>query len=129
MCIRDSCSTQSIAVIPLTEQQLSHVAAGTLVRLRLPYAQRTLPARPVHSVVQMDQLASPWQAAGMSSIDNHFVLGGSNARVRFAAVIELPADIEGLPGVSVDAVFSSETTTLFAIVQRWLASNLRLMAD
>ncbi len=123
------CSTRSIVVIPLTEQQLSYVAAGTTVRLRLPYAQRTLAAGQVQSVVQMEQLASPWQAAALTAMDQVSLLGGAKPRMSFAAVIELPADVEGLPGASVDAVFSSETTTLYAIAQRWLASNLRLMAD
>lgn len=123
------CSSQSIAVIPLNEQQLSHVAVGTPVRLRLPHARRQLVSGSVRSVVQIDQLASPWQAAAMSAISQVAVTDHAHQHARFAAVIELPDDVAGIPGGTVDAVFISEAVTLFGIAQRWLASNLRLIAD
>ncbi|MEZ6078449.1 MAG: hypothetical protein R3C56_23095 [Pirellulaceae bacterium] len=44
-------------------------------------------------------------------------------------MIEVPDEVGDLPGATVDAVFVGPSTTLFAIVSRWLQSNLRLLAD
>jgi putative peptide zinc metalloprotease protein len=123
------CGEQNTAVIPLSEAQLSQVASGTAVRLRIAAQKLVLKDCTVKSVVHLEQLASPWQAAAMAELmttqSPQTNLNGS----RFAAVIELPTDIRDLPGTSVDAVFVSPTTTLAGIAIRWMQANLRLFND
>jgi putative peptide zinc metalloprotease protein len=123
------CSDSTIAVIPLTEDQLSRVAVGTPVRLRIAHHQRVLHDCRVRSVVRIDELSSPWQAAALVSLQQASSPHGQHSAVRFAAVIEVPDEVGDLPGATVDAVFVGPSTTLFAIVSRWLQSNLRLLAD
>lgn len=123
------CSQQNIAVIPLTEQQLSIVAAGTLVRLRIADQSLLLKDCQVKSVVQIDELASPWQAAALAAINNSKSPFTSTASARFAAVIELPSEVAGLPGSTVDAVFVGRPTTLAKLALQWMQANLRLFAD
>ncbi|MEO8270008.1 MAG: hypothetical protein ABI557_09815, partial [Aureliella sp.] len=123
------CSTSAIAVIPLTEDQLSGVAAGTVVRLRIAHQQRILRDCRVRSVVQIDELSSPWQAAALDALQQASLQRSNRATVRFAAVIEVPDDVGNLPGATVDAAFVAPSTTLFAMAKKWLQSNLRLLAD
>ncbi len=123
------CSDQNIAVIPLTEQQLSSVAAGTPVRLRIADQSLVLKDCQVKSVVQIDELASPWQSAALASITASQSQFTTVATSRFAAVVDLPSDVAGLPGSTVDAVFVGSPTTLATLAVRWMHANLRLFAD
>ncbi len=123
------CSTSAIAVIPLTEEQLSRVAVGTAVRLRITHQMRVLRDCQVRSVVQIDELSSPWQAAALAALQEIGSQQDGRSTVRFAAVIEVPDEVGNLPGATVDAAFVAPSTTLFSIVNRWLQSNLRLLAD
>jgi len=102
---------------------------GTPVRLRIAHQQRVLRDSRVRSVVRIDELSSPWQAAALVSLQQANSQRGQLAAVRFAAVIEVPDEVGDLPGATVDAVFVGPSTTLFSIVSRWLQSNLRLLAD
>lgn len=123
------CSAASLAVVPLTEGQLASVSAGTEVRLRIAHQQRVLRNCRVQSVVQIDELSSPWQAAALAALQNADLQRGNSKVMRFAAVIQLPDEVGHLPGATVDAVFVAPSTTLYAIVRRWLQGNLRLLAD
>lgn len=123
------CSHQNIAVIPLTEQQLSNVAAGTSVRLRIADQNLLLKNCQVKSVVQIEELASPWQAAALAAINDSQNAFSSTASTRFAAVVELPGNVAGLPGGTVDAVFVGKPTTLAKLALHWMYANLRLFAD
>ena len=123
------CSATTQAVVPLSEEQLASVASGTPVHLRLSHPQRVLRDCRVQSVVQIDELSSPWQQAAMAALREAGPLSSSRSAVRFAAVIEVPEDISSLPGATVDAVFVAQSTTLFRWGQRWLQGNLRWLAD
>ncbi len=123
------CGDRLLAVIPLNEQQLSNVAAGTQVRLRLAGQTRVLTTCTVKSVVQIVELASPWQAAALASLSDSASRSSSSSATHFAAVIELPSEVHGLPGNTVDAVFICHSTTLANLALRWMHANLRLFAD
>jgi multidrug efflux pump subunit AcrA (membrane-fusion protein) len=121
------CSESAIAVIPLNESQLATIATGTQVRLRIPESRTVLTQTRVLTVVQIDELASPWQST--ASLSGGRTSGMSAAPIRFAAVIELPQGTRGLPGAAVDAVFLSEATTMAHCCLAWLQANLRFFAD
>lgn len=112
------CSDESLAIIPLTESQLSDIAAGTHVRLRIPQNRQLHSQACVLSIVQLEQLSSPWQDPSLRG-----------PATRFAAVIRIPADWSCKPGSVVDAVFVAEATTLASWAATWLRANLRLFAD
>ncbi len=123
------CSDSSQAVIPLSDEQLANIACGTRVHLRISHPQRVLRDCRVLSVVQIDELSSPWQRAAMAPLQAAGPLAGSPPAARFAALVDLPADVTSLPGANVDAVFVAPPTTLFRWAQRWLQGNLRWLAD
>src|SRR5690606_20671475 len=79
------CSQRRIAVLPLDEQQLASVAVGTPVRLRLADQRLVLDTCVVKSVVQIEELASPWQAAALAKL-NATTPQFSRSGARFAAV-------------------------------------------
>jgi hypothetical protein len=121
-----------LAVLPLQESQLAFIAAGTPVRLRMPFSREVLTSGTVKTVVQLDTLSfpdNPWHERSPSQ--NWSIHGRSPAGVdaRFAAVVEIPSEIRLPPGVTVDAVFFSQATTVATQVYGWLQANLRLIAD
>ncbi|MCA9132041.1 MAG: hypothetical protein KDA45_02760 [Planctomycetales bacterium] len=120
------CSQDSLAVIPLNESQLAAIAAGTRVRLRLNESRRVVLDAQVRTVAQIDELASPWQPTPSGAAAGSL---GAAAIPRFAAVIDLPPDLNGLPGTTVEAVFVAQPTTLVHTLGSWLSANLRLLAD
>lgn len=123
------CSPHSVAVIPLHEDELSSVAAGTPARVRIAQQRLVLDTCRVKSVVQIGEVASPWQAAACDSLLAAQPQPGELAAARFAAVIELPATVQAGPGAAVDAVFVGPPQTLAQLATRWLHSHLRLFGD
>lgn len=123
------CSDDHLAVIPLDEEQLDTIAAGTAVRLRIAEQNLVLVDQIVESVVSIDELTSPWQAAALASMDERLKLASPTSGSQFAAVVKLPTGIGGLPGSTVDAVFVGDACTVAQYAVRWLRSNLRLLAD
>ncbi len=119
------CSEERIAVLPLTEQQLSGIAVGCKVRLCLDASHSVLAKCQVESIVQLDELASPWQTAP----DVASAAAELPTSARFAAVVKVPSHLPTRPGTTVQAVFVSASTTMAATAARWLKANLRPFAD
>ncbi len=131
------CSSRAIAVIPLSEDQLAQIAAGTEVHLHVPQQPAAVASTRVDSIVQVDeviplrqgdQLSWPSQHAPASSLTTA-TAAGQVPPARFAAVVDLPDALDGLPGATIHAVFVTRSRTLATLMFGWLKSNLRLFAS
>ncbi len=123
------CSDESIAVIPLTEEQLDCVASQTPVRIRLPERNQVVTDLTVESIIRVEDLSSPWHAAALASIPQSTTGNAEFRSSQFAAIVKLPKELRGLPGTTVDAVFVGKSRTIAQYLASWLRGNLRLLAD
>ena len=116
------CSSQSLAVIPLTDKQLSDVAVNTDVRLTVAGCRKVVFGQ-VESIVQTKELDEQWTPKSPAGDQR------SGTESSFAAVVAIPELIHHVPGASVDAVFVVPATTIARSIVRWTKANLRLLAD
>lgn len=120
------CSDRLLAVIPLTEQQLSQIAVGTPVRMRVNASRTLLGTTHVDSIVDMGDLQSRWRPQSNSAASP---TSSDSSLVRFAAVVHLPAELDVTPGTGIDAVFTSQSISFADCAFKWLKANARLLAD
>ena len=129
------CSRESLAVIPLTNEQLKRVSNGSEVRVRIWQTRPQVLHSEVATIVQLSQLQDSAQwgygqrgRAGMAERDGvippALVQDGLSG---FAAVVHLPAfnaqDVAkdfSRPGQRVSAVFIGQPTSLFQRCCDWL---------
>ena len=126
------CDDESMAVIPLSDEQLEWIAAGTEVRVRclnrpdevhvchvldiVNLHDSTPTLRLLNSDATQSAAASAQQAANAQS---------ANA----AARVRLPEGVRFAIGAKVDGVFIAPSKTIAELGWRWLQQNLRWLAD
>lgn len=118
------CAKEFLAVVPLSEQQLSCVVAGTEVRLRLASAEAQVVQGTVSAIVQLDEVSSISHNNLSEQINRESQHG-------YAAIIHLPTEhsLSVLTGASVEAVFVAKAETLWEIASSWAIANLRFLAN
>lgn len=109
------------AVVPLSAKQLADVSAGTVCRLRILDAQRSVVESTVERIILLDSLTQSTQGP---------LERGGSATARYAAIVPLTDQ----PSIrfcdeQINAVFHTSSTSLFQIASDWLRSNLRFLTD
>ena len=126
------CDERSMAVVPLTDQQLEWIAAGTEARVRClsrpgeVFYCRVLDIVNLHDAVPTQRLLNTDLTQSATSASAH---NSSHRAANAAARIELPEEIHFASGVRIDAVFVAPSKTLAQLVARWLQQNLRWLSD
>ncbi len=122
------CSRQQLAVIPLSDSQLSQVAQGTSVRFYIPSHSDRVWTGNVHAVVklnQLDTLARLLSASAPQSETDSQAFGQAKKNdAVYAAIVELPMQ-DAAMGAEVRAVFTAPAKTLATRGNDWAHKNLR----
>lgn len=124
------CDSRMTAILPLSDQQLEWIAAGTEVRLRCAESGSTVYTARVQSIVQLKDATAAWRLihseAGLASAKAPSQI--EEERV-YAALVALPEGVQPTTGCRVDGVFVVPSQTLFALAGRWMQQNFRWLAD
>ncbi len=125
------CSRQAVAIVPLTDSQLRHIATGTLAKLRVPGAPPRVFSGEVTRVIDLSN-----GITATASIVGANAAGDGNAGPgpsRYAAVIPLvdvgEQETPFLRQMDVDVVFHCEARTLLQISSEWAYRHLRLVGN
>ena len=127
------CSEEMLAVIPLTDRQLSVVAAGTQVKLRVANPAGKVVQGRVAAVVQRDEVGFLANSDDHAAFHAQESIQSRTSGNSYAAIVEMPTwdspQQRPFPGATVDAVFAAPSQTVFSLATDWLTTNLRFLAD
>lgn len=123
------CSHERMAVIPLDDEQLHDICAGTSVRLHLPSTGQQVWRSHVSAVVRVEQLDSVARLLAESDQVHQPVETGSPtakelSSAGYAAIVPLPCP-DAHVNAEVSAVFRVPAQTLAQRTTKWLRSNAR----
>ncbi len=129
------CSPDQVAVLPLNDEQLEWVVAGTEVRLRCADRMDKVYSCQVNSVIPLREVSATWRlinthlSGASDSGESDATAGKGAAKAAYAACVNLPEGVSSPVRVAVDATFVAPAQTLASIGYRWLQKNLRWLAD
>lgn len=141
------CSHEQIAVLPLDDQQLQGISAGTQVHLHIPAAGSRVIACRVAAVVRLEQLDSVARLIAEASERENGSSGelqatqaapaqgarAAGASAGYAAIVPLPAEaFDGRAtyvNAQVHAAFRIPPQTLAARGAQWARTNLRWLLN
>jgi putative peptide zinc metalloprotease protein len=122
------CSSNSVAVLPITDEQLEWIAEGTEVRLRCGCDATQVHFSRVSAVVPLREAMASMRLIE-SRKESRLVSDDDPQDNAYAAVVELPENFQSPLNGTVDAVFLAPSQTILSLSKRWLRQNLRWLAD
>ncbi len=128
------CDSRMTAILPLSDEQLEWIAAGTEVRVRCSESGSAVYRAEVKSIVPLKDATAAWRIVHS---DSGAAAGSANSKSQvhrqeervYAALVELPGEAQATTGCRVDAVFIVPSQTLLDLGTRWMKQNFRWLAD